>query len=255
MRACAFAVLLCSTFTALGARAAAPCPKDSLYIPGGPAVVGTRFELDFDFDEHPVRVFRLSPYCLDRTEVTVAAFDACVQASACVARVPSFAGNELPMTNVDWFDAKAACKHRGGRLPTEVEWEHAARGNDDRLYPWGSFAPDCPYADLWGDVWGSCGGYGPSKVGTAIKGASPFGVLDLGGNVLEWVDDTYDPRAWATLPELNPRRNDPFAPRRVVRGGSWDYDAVHSLRVSDRGAYPPALRDATLGFRCAYPPS
>ena len=255
MRARAFALIVCSTFTTLDAMAAATCPKGSVYVPGGPAIVGTRPELGFDSDEQPVRVFRVSAYCLDRTEVTVSSFAECVEAGACLARSPAFDADDLPMTNVDWMDARAACKFRGGRLPTEVEWEHAARGNDDRLYPWGSFAPDCPYADLWGDVWGACGGYGPSKVGSATKGGSPFGILDLGGNVLEWVEDTYDPRAWSTLPELNPRRDDPFAPRRVVRGGSWNYDVVHSLRVSDRDGYPPDLRDATLGFRCAYPPS
>ena len=116
-------------------------------------------------------------------------------------------------------------------------------------------APDCPYADCWGDMWGSCGGFGPSPVGSTPKGASPFGVLDLAGNVLEWVDDLYDGRGWDAVQPVDPRRSDPTAKQHGVRGGSWDFDVVHSLRVSDRSGYPSDLRDATLGFRCAFDPA
>ncbi len=245
--------------TALGARPALAkplrCPKQAVLVPAGAAPIGTRPDLDFDPDERSTRTFKLSAYCIDRTEVTVAEYGVCVTAGACELRLPAFLGADLPMTEVDWTEARAACRFRGGRLPTEVEWEHAARGNDDRLYPWGSFFPDCPYADFWGDLWGSCNGYGPSPVGTAPKGASPFGALDMAGNVLEWVEDDYDPLAWAHLPDVDPVHRDPWSPRKVVRGGSWDYDAVHSLRVSDRDAYPSVVRDARLGFRCVYPPS
>ncbi len=193
-------------------------------------------------------------YCIDRTEVTVREYERCSAASACVTRKPFFAGDELPMTNVSWHDARAACAFRGGRLPTEVEWEHAARGHDDRLYPWGSWRPDCPYADLWGETWGNCSGYGPSPVGSSPKGASPCGALDMAGNVLEWVDDEWDGRSWAEVPQIDPHRKNPKALKHGVRGGSWDYDVVHSLRVSDRDGYPSDLRDATLGFRCAFEP-
>lgn len=237
------------------AKPALVCPKHAVLVPAGPAVVGTRSDQDFDPDERPVRTFRLGAYCIDRTEVTVKDYAACVSANACVARLPAFAGADLPMTEVDWWDARAACAFRKGRLPTEVEWEHAARGNDDRLYPWGSFFPDCPYANFWGDLWGTCHGYGPDVVGNAPKGASPFGALDMAGNVLEWVEDGYDPLAWVHLPDQDPVNTDPLAPRRVVRGGSWNYDAAHSMRVSDRDAYPPGARDHALGFRCVYPPT
>ncbi|GAC1353143.1 MAG: hypothetical protein NVSMB1_23430 [Polyangiales bacterium] len=107
-------------------------------------------------------------------------------------------------------------------------------------------------ADLWGVLWGSCGGYGPSVVGRAPLGPAPVGALHLAGNVLDWGDDAYDAQTWLSIEAVNPHRDDPLAPRHGVRGGSWEYDVVHSLRVSDRGGYPTSLADATLGFRCAY---
>ncbi|MBX7194840.1 MAG: formylglycine-generating enzyme family protein [Sandaracinaceae bacterium] len=231
------------------------CPPQAVAIPAGTFPIGTTRSQDFDVDEQPRRMVTLTrAYCLDRTEVTVGEWETCVRAGACPERKPFFAGDKLPMTNVDWHDARRACSFRGGRLPTEVEWEHAARGGDDRLFPWGSWRPDCPYADLWGETWGSCGTYGPSAVGSSPKGASPFGALDMAGNVLEWVDDAFDGKPWSALPDVDPHHADPKARLRGVRGGSWDYDVVHSLRVSDRDGYPSDLRDATLGFRCAYDP-
>lgn len=231
------------------------CPPNAAPIPAGTFPIGTTRSQDFDLDEQPRRMVTLTrAYCMDRTEVTVREYDDCVRSTACPARKPFFAGDALPMTNVSWHDARLACAHRGGRLPTEVEWEHAARGGDDRLFPWGSWRPDCPYADVWGETWGGCGTFGPSPVGTASKGLSPFGMLDMAGNVLEWVDDAYDGKPWSALPTIDPHHVDAKARLRGVRGGSWDYDVVHSPRVSDRGGYPSELRDATLGFRCAYDP-
>ncbi len=245
-----------STGSASQSHAAEPavgCPKGAVAIPAGTFPIGTTFLQDYALDERPRRMVTLTRgYCLDRTEVTVRDYEACVDAGKCPATKPSFAGDTMPMTNVSWHEARAACLFRGGRLPSEVEWEHAARGSDDRLYPWGSWHPDCRYADLWGEMWGSCNGYGPSPVGSAPDGASPYGVLDMAGNVLEWVDDAYDADAWRKLPATDPRWQDESALRHGVRGGSWDYDVVHSLRVSDRDGYPSTLRDPTLGFRCAY---
>lgn len=231
------------------------CPSGAVPIPSGTFPIGTTWAQDYDLDERPRRMLTLTrAYCIDRTEVTVADYERCAKSGACVSRKPSFAGDVLPMTNVSWHDARAACAYRGGRLPTEVEWEHAARGNDDRLYPWGSWHPDCPYADLWGETWGNCGTYGPSPVGNSPKGASPFGVVDMAGNVLEWVDDLWIGGSWSDVSEIDPHRADTKALKHGVRGGSWDYDVVHSLRLSDRDGYPSDLRDATLGFRCAYAP-
>ena len=238
---------------ATAASTSAVCPDGALPIPAGTFAIGTRSTQEFPDNERPRHLVTLSRgYCLDRTEVTVEAYARCVDVGRCPARAPAFSGATMPMTNVSWSDARATCAFRGGRLPTEVEWEHAARGVDDRLYPWGSFRPHCGWADSMYELGGHCNGYGPSAVGSFPKGASPYGVLDLAGNVLEWVDDAYDDDAYRWLDPLDPHDDDEWAYVHVVRGGSWEYDVVHSLRSSERSGYPSTLRDATLGFRCAY---
>jgi len=260
------AILVIASSLATGLRPSTPrapaapttktaCPNGAVLVPAGKFPIGTTALQEYAENEQPRHMVTLThAYCIDRTEFTVAEYARCVAASRCPDTKPSFSGDAMPMTHVSWHEARAACAFRGGRLPTEVEWEHAARGNDDRLYPWGSWHPDCRYADLWGEMWGSCNGYGPSPVGSSPDGASPYGAVDMAGNVLEWVDDAYESDAWHTLPDTDPHLADPKARRHGVRGGSWDYDVVHSLRVSDRDGYPSTLRDPTLGFRCAYDP-
>jgi formylglycine-generating enzyme required for sulfatase activity len=256
------ACCLASTFALHAPRSAAasnarsaPCDEGAVFVAAGTAWVGTSSFAGFDTNEQPRRTFTLSQgYCLDRTEVTVDAYRRCVVAGACEAATPAFVGASLPMTNVRWLDARRFCAWTGGRLPTEVEWEHAARGGDDRLYPWGDGQADCRRADVWTDGDGACNGYGPSPVGSFPAGAAPSGALDMAGNVLEWVDDAYLDDAWRSLDERDPHFDDPTAARHVVRGGSWQYDVVHSARVSDRDGYPSGLRDEALGFRCAHSP-
>jgi eukaryotic-like serine/threonine-protein kinase len=141
------------------------------------------------------------------------------------------------VTGVSWKDAQTYCRFAGGRLPTESEWEKAARGTDGREYPWGNDV-SCDKAN-WGTYEGEgpCAGKNPGRpvsVGTYPAGASPYGVMDLGGNVWEWVADKYDP--------------DPT--RRVVRGGSCCSFFV-GPRAANRNAWAPEHRDGDLGFRCA----
>ena len=255
-------VLLAGLVTMLGAPSSpaatlgsAPivCPFGAVAIPAGAGPIGTRALDGFDDDEQPRHVVQLTrAYCIDRTEVTVADYARCVKAGRCAPARPAFASPDYPMTDVSWRDARDACAFRGGRLPSEAEWERAARGVDERLYPWGDWRPRCDYADAMYETTGHCRGYGPSPVGSFPAGASPYGVLDLAGNVLEWVDDAFAPEAYRTLGPIDPRAVDERAPRHGVRGGSWEYDVVHSLRVSERDGYPTDLRDPTLGFRCAY---
>jgi formylglycine-generating enzyme required for sulfatase activity len=182
-------------------------------------------------------VHKLDAYRIDRTEVTRAMYAACVAARKCPPVGADLLGEaDLPMTNVNWHEARAFCTYAGGRLPTEDEWEKAARGRDTREYPWGDTL-DCAHAN-WGNFEneGPCAGKNPGKpapVGSYPDGASPFGVLDMAGNVWEWVAEKYD--------------RDPS--RRVVRGGSCcTYFALP--RLSNRNAWDPAYRDGDLGFRC-----
>jgi len=217
--------------------AAGRAPKpERVVIPAGAFTQGSTRG---DEDERPARKVTLKAFSIDRTEVTRGDYAACVAAKRCKAphETTPAPDTKLPMTDVDWNDAQAYCKFAGARLPTEAEWEKAARGADGREYPWGNDA-DCARGN-----WGSFEGEGPcaSKnpghpvpVGQYPAGASPYGVLDLGGNVWEWVADKYD--------------EDPK--RRVVRGGSCCSYFV-GPRAANRNAWAPQHRDVDLGFRCA----
>jgi formylglycine-generating enzyme required for sulfatase activity len=225
------------------AKGPAPARADRVVVPAGPAKVGSTKGED---DERPERTVIVKAFSIDRTEVTRAAYAACVAAKRCK-RAPGEATKtddaRLPMTNVSWADAQAYCKWAGGRLPTEVEWEKAARGPDGREYPWGD-ALDCARAN-WGnfDGEGPCAAQNPGRpvaVASYPTGASVYGALDLAGNVWEWVADKYE--------------DDPTLPsRRVVRGGSCCSYFV-GPRAANRNAWAPEHRDADLGFRCAGAP-
>jgi serine/threonine-protein kinase len=225
-----------------------PLPKfDRVPIPAGAFSRGSVHGAD---DERPVVVRHLPAFRIDRTEVTRAMYARCVQARRCAPLTDS--ANEanpddpnlpnlpnspnLPVTNVSWTDARAFCVYAGGRLPSEDEWEKAARGNNGQEYPWGN-ALDCEHAN-WGNFQneGPCAGKNPGKpvgVGSYPQGASPYGVLDMAGNVWEWVATKYD--------------RDPS--RRVVRGGSCCSYFVEP-RVANRNAWDPMYGDGDLGFRC-----
>jgi formylglycine-generating enzyme required for sulfatase activity len=213
------------------ARATGP---DRVPVPAGPFTQGSTRGED---DERPARKVTLKAFAIDRTEVTRGAYAACVDAGRCKAASTTESDANLPVTGVDWNDAQAYCKFTGGRLPTEAEWEKAARGTDAREYPWGNDAA-CARAN-WGSFEGEgpCAGKNPGHpvaVGSYPGGASPYGALDMGGNVWEWVADRYDEDK----------------DRRVVRGGSCCSFFV-GPRAANRNAWAPEHRDGDLGFRCA----
>jgi formylglycine-generating enzyme required for sulfatase activity len=238
-----------------------------------------------DADEHPQHPVTLSAYCIDRTEVTVAAYAACAEAGACdapshIVLWSAYAPEETrrysrwcnqsdrpdhPINCVDWDQAAAYCAWRGKRLPTEAEWEYAARGADGRNYPWGNAAPSAPLLDLCGiecaamarrdllEEWkamyaGDDGWESTAPVGRYPGGASPFGALDMAGNVWEWTADWYSP--YTAAPSVDPR-GAPTGTSRVSRGAGWASRNPSKARAADRNWLDPKIRDCDLGFRCA----
>ena len=220
--------------------------SDMVLVPGGAFFMGCNAALDMacSADEMPAHMVTVSAFQIEITEVTNAAYGECVAAHACT---PSNgAGNTLPtypVVGVDDAQAAAYCAFRGRRLPTEAEWEKAARGTDRRVYPWGNAMPNCDLANSYG-----CSGTA-EPVGSHPTGASPYGVLDIAGNVEEWVADWYDPSYYASAPTSDPQ-GPATGTHRVRRGGTFRY-VVPFLRCSNRGDMDPPGATPNLGFRCA----
>lgn len=256
-------------------------PKDMLPVPGGTFVMGADGE--GEEDERPAHSVTLKGFLLDRTEVTNQAYLECVRASACKPYQPvaasfggeesAFRGAEQPAVGVSWFEAEAYCAFRGKRLPSEAEWERAARGDDGRRYAWGNQTPDPLNLACYGRNPKAKGATMP--VGSYPKGEGPYGHLDLTGNVWEWTADVYDPYAYrrpraaegipgscdevlATQDELRRAGKQGFTGKnpipstceRVLRGGAFNYRA-DGLRVSNRVHHPPEWHILVAGFRCA----
>ncbi len=193
---------------------------------------------------HPVTV---ATFWMDRTEVTVAAYDRCVAAGACTAPAPidgwpcnwGEPGREShPINCVDWEMAETYCHWAGGRLPTEAEWEYAARGTDGRTYPWGNETPSAQLC--WSGIEARAG---TCPVGAFAGGNLPFGLADMAGNVWEWTSDCY--RSYSG------RRAAGRCHDRVDRGGSWGDNGSAWFHASFRDRLAPSNRSAYLGIRCA----
>lgn len=217
-------------------RTAAPRVQPGMqWIAGGAFEMGARGS---------GRFVRLSPYWMDRTEVTAAQYARCVSVQGCAALSDPYGvmrDGQRPAVNVTFAMARRFCAWRAARLPTESEWEFAARGSDGRMFPWGDRAPECALAQGQG-----CG-IAARPAGSLPLGASVWGVLDLAGNVAEWVLD----RAGALRAGvfLDPRGASEGA-QRVVRGGGFDSDFA-AMRAIARVSLGPQEARSTLGFRCA----
>ena len=245
----------------------APCPPGMVHIPCGNFLMGAP-DGGGAVDEHPEHIVKVSSFCIDQREVSNAQYAECVRAGACAPPYspssatratyysdPSFAN--YPVLYVDWDFARTYCAWVGKRLPSEAEWEKAARGGcettaptacdaaDERWYPWGNEGPACPTADFAG-----CTG-DTDPVDAHVVGASPYAVEDAAGNVAEWTADWYAAGAYGACAT---GCTDPPGPAtgtvRTVRGGSWN-DPAEDLRVSHRTSQPPAFASEQLGFRCA----
>jgi sulfatase modifying factor 1 len=226
-----------------------------MYIPGGTYLLGSPTSDPAALPhEQPLHKVTLTGFSIYTHEVTNALYQVCVSAGVCLPvsalrsdladYVDNPAYSVFPVVGVDWTMADAYCRWAGGRLPTESEWEAAARGFNPLLYPWGDAEASCQYAGMLG-----CGkGDVPFQVGSFANGNSPFKVWDMSGNVWEWVNDWYDANAYtinAAFDPLGPWGGD----FKVVRGGGWNSTA-DNVRAANRLGLDPARSYKDLGFRC-----
>ncbi len=217
---------------------------EMVLVPAGEFLMGT----DNSGDQSPRHRVYLDAYYIDKVPVTNALYERFMRATS--RHDPgywsntNFNGLTQPVVGVSWHDADAYCKWAGKRLPTEAEWEKAARGADGRKYPWG---------DQWDP---SRANSDESKLGKTTPvgsypgGASPYGALDMAGNVWQWVADWYDASYYRRSPERNPTGPESGQYYKVLRGGSWNNNPIGS-RSSDRNLNPPGNRKGVIGFRCA----
>ena len=210
-------------------------------------------------DAHPVTI---SAFDMDRTEVTVSAYERCAAAGVCAPPeiprdVAGFLEPDLPITHIRWEDAAAFCRWAGGRLPTEAEWEYAARGAEDREFPWGNvYNPHLANHGAWADdqTDGTDGFRQLAPVGSFPDGATSLGLLDMAGNVAEWVADTFEiddtgrPVGYPETAVVNPPAKT-VGGLHTVRGGSFR-DPPMWLRSAARD-FTQLPRPAWVGFRCA----
>lgn len=229
-----------------------------LYVPAGAFEMGSdEYIHDWNRYDHPLHTVTLDTYWIDQTEVTNAMYALCVQAGECTRprhnssylRTNYYFNTEYadyPVVEVSWDQASIYCIWAGGRLPTEAEWEKAARGTDGRTYPWGEQSPNNNLLGLYGTVSDT------SAVGSYPLGASPYGALDMLGNVSEWVADWYGESYYSNSPSSNPS-GPAVGDYRVLRGGSWNNEYYIPTAV-DRMYILYNLTgdtDHKIGFRCA----
>lgn len=257
--------------TAAGTERVTPADgMPQLFIPDGSFQMGG-LDSNTDPDELPPHKVTISAFWMDKFEVTNGMYKLCVDAGAC--DLPTSFTSEkhdtyfnteqfadYPVVYATWGDANAYCEWAGKRLPTEAEWEYAARGTSLNLFPWGDERPDTTRANFNRNI------NDVTRVGSFPAGASAFGVLDMAGNVWEWVSDYYGPEAYGSAAAVNP--TGPLAAvgggeRHVIRGGSYQ-DVEDDIRLANRGyASGPDLEadmdspeyigesSSKIGFRCA----
>lgn len=247
-------------------------PSDGMvlkFIPEGTFRMGALPDFErAEPDESPLHEPRISAFWMDETEVTWSMYEDCVEGGPCrpLEAQPPVMGGDYPVVGVTWFEASTYCAWVGRRLPTESEWEKAARGRDARRYPWGwvgavesnrqirlnfcDASCELPFHSTeFDDGWAET-----APVGSFPAGVSPYGLFDMAGNAWEWTADWYAPEAYQQA-----AADDPTGPkegqRRVIRGGAWTeplfHGSVPGSRTTNRFWNEPDRPRPDLGFRCA----
>jgi formylglycine-generating enzyme len=240
-------------------------PQDGgigIFIPAGEFIMGSPQDVG-NADEHPIRTVSIDAYWIYRYEVTNGQFNRFVVEAAYTAEGPwkkyGVPGREdHPVICITWNDAEAYCQWAGGRLPSEAEWEKASRGVDGRLYPWGNDwdRNKCNNAGTDSREYKASRAKielrrGTTPVGLFPRGVSPYGCLDMAGNVWEWCQDFYDADYYRKAPPENPAG--PLAGEtRVFRGGAWNNDATTGFRCAYRTGSKPRMTDDLHGFRVCF---
>jgi len=219
-----------------------------VFIPAGEFTMGSNTGAD---DEMPVHLVYLDEYWIDKYETTNAQYAECVSAGKCTPREDtksytrdSYYGNikyaNYPVIKIDWIQAKSYCEFAGKRLPTEAEWEKAARGTDGRIYPWGNEEPNDKLLNYNGKVGDT------TQVGFYLNGASIYGVMDMAGNVWEWVSSDYKKYPY----KADDGREDAIlGDNKVLRGGGW-HDNGYFARATNRGRGESINWYTSRGIRC-----
>jgi formylglycine-generating enzyme required for sulfatase activity len=243
-------------------------PAPMVLVPAGYFTMGVRSPAWAENSE--TYTVWLDDYYIDQYEVTNASYRQCVDEGGCT---PPPEKKELedysrekyydnsaykyyPVINLNWSEANTYCEWRGARLPTEAEWQKAARGTDSRAYPWGDTEPTCNLAN-YGFADRTCSlPLGVAQVGSRPDGASPYNVYDLAGNVEEWVADCYvrDPSSYLEDKARNPIAPETLDCHRVLHGGSFFLDGFNFLEIDKRNGAKPEYGTFTLGFRCVVSP-
>lgn len=230
-------------------------------IPGGLFPMGVPHgDRDGGRDEYPRHDVFVNDFYIDKFELTNSRYLEFVKATN--HRVPQNPKNatrnlwegetiteslaDRPVVNVDWADAQAYCQWAGKRLPTEAEWEKAAKGTADRRFPWGNVEPTNKHLNF-NQQW--IGEKTLMPVGSYELGKSPFGVYDMAGNVWEWVNDWYDAKYYEKSPAKNPTGPE-TGTKRVLRGSGWQNETP-TVRIFTRVDSDPTMRNESTGFRCA----
>lgn len=217
-----------------------------LLVPAGMFIMG-------DDVEAPLRHIHVDAFYMDELEVTTGRFAEFMEAAGWRQTPDGWeeltlpAGRDLPVAGVDWYAARAYCEWAGRRLPTEAEWEKAARGTDERRFPWGDLSPTLDHANFQNSSPDAYDG-GLQPVGTHRAGDSPYGIADMQGNVAEWVADWFA-ESFPSSDTYNPRGPD-SGEKKVIRGGGR-YDPPDRLLVTMRYWASPDTRGEDIGFRCA----